>query len=122
MRILILPRIWRRAIPAAWKRTQLRHPAKIAGSVAVSALNLLWPGHGILRSSPAVVRASVVGLGCYVVITHDILSARRVGQHISVLWKGRIVESGPADELFESENPFVRQFLSGASAGPLGME
>jgi len=39
-----------------------------------------------------------------------------------VLWKGRIVESGPADELFESENPFVRQFLSGASAGPLGME
>ena len=60
--------------------------------------------------------------GCYVVITHDILSARRVGQHISVLWKGRIVESGPADELFESENPFVRQFLSGASAGPLGME
>jgi phospholipid/cholesterol/gamma-HCH transport system ATP-binding protein len=60
--------------------------------------------------------------GCYVVITHDILSARRVGQHISVLWKGRIVESGPAEELFESENPFVRQFLSGASAGPLGME
>src|SRR5437879_3230780 len=60
--------------------------------------------------------------GCYVVITHDILSARRVGQHICVLWKGRIVESGPAEDLFASENPFVRQFLSGASAGPLGME
>jgi phospholipid/cholesterol/gamma-HCH transport system ATP-binding protein len=60
--------------------------------------------------------------GCYVVITHDIMSARRVAEHISVLWKGRIVESGPAQELFASENPFVRQFLSGASAGPLGME
>jgi phospholipid/cholesterol/gamma-HCH transport system ATP-binding protein len=60
--------------------------------------------------------------GCYVVITHDIMSARRVAEHISVLWKGRIVESGPADELFASENPFVRQFLSGESAGPLGME
>jgi phospholipid/cholesterol/gamma-HCH transport system ATP-binding protein len=60
--------------------------------------------------------------GCYVVITHDIMSARRVAEHISVLWKGRIVESGPADELFASENPFVRQFLAGASAGPLGME
>jgi phospholipid/cholesterol/gamma-HCH transport system ATP-binding protein len=60
--------------------------------------------------------------GCYVVITHDIMSARRVAEHISVLWKGRIVESGPAEELFASENPFVRQFLSGASAGPLGME
>jgi phospholipid/cholesterol/gamma-HCH transport system ATP-binding protein len=60
--------------------------------------------------------------GCYVVITHDIMSARRVAEHISVLWKGRIVESGPAQELFASENAFVRQFLSGESAGPLGME
>jgi phospholipid/cholesterol/gamma-HCH transport system ATP-binding protein len=60
--------------------------------------------------------------GCYVVITHDIMSARRVAEHISVLWKGKIVESGPAEELFASENPFVRQFLSGESAGPLGME
>jgi len=60
--------------------------------------------------------------GCYVVITHDIMSARRVAEHISVLWKGRIVESGPAEDLFASENPFVRQFLAGESAGPLGME
>jgi len=60
--------------------------------------------------------------GCYVVITHDIMSARRVANHLAVLWKGRIVQSGPAQEMFESENPFVRQFLSGESAGPLGME
>jgi phospholipid/cholesterol/gamma-HCH transport system ATP-binding protein len=60
--------------------------------------------------------------GSYVVITHDILSARRVAEYIAILWRGRIVESGPAAELFASENPFVRQFLSGDSAGPLGME
>jgi phospholipid/cholesterol/gamma-HCH transport system ATP-binding protein len=60
--------------------------------------------------------------GCYVVITHDIMSARRVAEYLHVLWKGRIVESGPAEQLFASENPFVRQFLSGESAGPLGME
>jgi phospholipid/cholesterol/gamma-HCH transport system ATP-binding protein len=60
--------------------------------------------------------------GCYTVITHDIMSARRVAEYISVLWKGRIVESGPAEELFNSENAFVRQFLSGESQGPLGME
>ncbi len=60
--------------------------------------------------------------GCYVVITHDIMSARRIAEHLAVLWKGRIVESGPAEALFASENPFVRQFLSGESAGPLGME
>ena len=60
--------------------------------------------------------------GAYCVITHDIMSARRVAEHISVLWKGRIVESGPAEELFNSDNAFVRQFLSGESQGPLGME
>ncbi len=60
--------------------------------------------------------------GCYVVITHDIMSARRVAEHIAVLWQGQIVQSGPAAELFASENPFVRQFLAGDSAGPLGME
>jgi phospholipid/cholesterol/gamma-HCH transport system ATP-binding protein len=60
--------------------------------------------------------------GAYVVITHDIMSARRVADFISVLWKGRIVESGPAKELFESDNQFVRQFLSGEAQGPLGME
>jgi phospholipid/cholesterol/gamma-HCH transport system ATP-binding protein len=60
--------------------------------------------------------------GAYVVITHDIMSARRVADFISVVWKGRIVEQGPASELFNSDNQFVRQFLSGEAAGPLGME
>ena len=60
--------------------------------------------------------------GAYTVITHDIMSARRVAEYIAVLWRGRIVESGPAEELFESDNAFVRQFLSGAAQGPLGME
>jgi phospholipid/cholesterol/gamma-HCH transport system ATP-binding protein len=60
--------------------------------------------------------------GAYVVITHDIMSARRVAEYIAILWKGRIVESGPAEELFNSDNQFVRQFLSGEAQGPLGME
>ncbi len=60
--------------------------------------------------------------GCYVVITHDIMSARRVAEYIAVLWQGEIVQAGPATELFASENPFVRQFLAGDAAGPLGME
>jgi phospholipid/cholesterol/gamma-HCH transport system ATP-binding protein len=60
--------------------------------------------------------------GAFVVITHDIMSARRVAEYIAILWKGRIVESGPADELFNSNNQFVRQFLAGEAQGPLGME
>jgi phospholipid/cholesterol/gamma-HCH transport system ATP-binding protein len=61
-------------------------------------------------------------LPAFTLITHDIATARRVAEHISVLWKGRIVESGPAEELFNSDNQFVHQFLNGASSGPLGME
>jgi phospholipid/cholesterol/gamma-HCH transport system ATP-binding protein len=60
--------------------------------------------------------------GCYIVISHDIMSARRIAEYIAILWKGRIVESGPADELFNSDNQFVRQFLAGEAQGPLGME
>jgi ABC-type transport system involved in resistance to organic solvents, ATPase component len=60
--------------------------------------------------------------GTYIVVTHDIASARRIGEYIALLWKGRIVDAGDAERMFSSENPFVRQFLSGESAGPLGME
>src|SRR3954453_4295784 len=60
--------------------------------------------------------------GTYIVITHDIASPRRIGEYICVLWKGRIVEAGSATDMFDSENPFVRQFLGGRPKGPLGME
>jgi phospholipid/cholesterol/gamma-HCH transport system ATP-binding protein len=61
-------------------------------------------------------------LPTFSVITHDIMSARRVADYINVLWKGRIVEAGPAEDMLNSENPFIRQFLSGESQGPLTMD
>jgi phospholipid/cholesterol/gamma-HCH transport system ATP-binding protein len=60
--------------------------------------------------------------GTYIVITHDIASARKIGEYLAVLWKGRIVQSGDREAMFTSPNPFVRQFLAGAEQGPLGME
>jgi phospholipid/cholesterol/gamma-HCH transport system ATP-binding protein len=61
-------------------------------------------------------------LPTFSVITHDIMSARRVADFINVLWKGRIVEAGPAEDMLNSDNPFIRQFLSGESQGPLTMD
>jgi phospholipid/cholesterol/gamma-HCH transport system ATP-binding protein len=61
-------------------------------------------------------------LPTYCVITHDILTARRVADYINVLWKGRIVEAGPSADMLNSDNPFIRQFLSGESEGPLAMD
>jgi phospholipid/cholesterol/gamma-HCH transport system ATP-binding protein len=60
--------------------------------------------------------------GTYVVVTHNIASARQIGEYIALLWRGRIVEAGDAERMFSSENPFVRQFLSGSAEGPLTMD
>jgi phospholipid/cholesterol/gamma-HCH transport system ATP-binding protein len=60
--------------------------------------------------------------GTYIVVTHDIASARRIGEYIALLWRGRIVEAGDAERMFSSDNAFVRQFLSGSAEGPLTMD
>jgi len=60
--------------------------------------------------------------GCYMVISHDLGTARRIADFIAVLWKGRIVESGPSSELFDSDNEFVAQFLNAETIGPLAMD
>jgi phospholipid/cholesterol/gamma-HCH transport system ATP-binding protein len=60
--------------------------------------------------------------GTYIVITHDIPSARTLSDYVGVLWKGQIVHFSAADEAFGSQDPFVRQFLSGDADGPLGMD
>jgi phospholipid/cholesterol/gamma-HCH transport system ATP-binding protein len=60
--------------------------------------------------------------GTYIVVTHDIRSARKVSDYIGVLWQGRLVHYGTAEAAFGSDDPFVRQFLAGHSAGPLGMD
>ena len=57
--------------------------------------------------------------GTYIVVTHDIASARRIGEYIALLWRGRIVEAGDAQRMFSSDNEFVRQFLSGSAEGPV---
>jgi phospholipid/cholesterol/gamma-HCH transport system ATP-binding protein len=60
--------------------------------------------------------------GAYLVVTHNIASARQIGEYIALLWRGRIVEAGDAERMFSSDNAFVRQFLSGSAEGPLTMD
>jgi ABC-type transporter Mla maintaining outer membrane lipid asymmetry ATPase subunit MlaF len=60
--------------------------------------------------------------GTMLVITHNIALARQISDHVSVLWKGEVIESGSFDCLANSETPLVRQFLAGAVDGPLGMD
>jgi phospholipid/cholesterol/gamma-HCH transport system ATP-binding protein len=53
------------------------------------------------------------------VTTHDMTVARDLADFVAVLHKGRIVADGAADAVLGSDEPFVRQFVSGALSGPL---
>jgi phospholipid/cholesterol/gamma-HCH transport system ATP-binding protein len=60
--------------------------------------------------------------GTYLLVTHDISTARKVSDYVGLIWKGEVVHYSGAEEAFASPDPFVRQFLAGSSAGPLGMD
>ena len=50
-----------------------------------------------------------------VVVTHDMRTARRVGQRVLMLHDKKIYASGTADEFFASPDPVVRQFIDGVA-------
>ncbi|MHB8522540.1 MAG: ABC transporter ATP-binding protein [Limisphaerales bacterium] len=50
-----------------------------------------------------------------VAVTHDMRSARRIGQRILMLHEGRIHTSATPDELFASRDPVVHRFVNGLS-------
>ena len=48
-----------------------------------------------------------------IVITHDMRSARRMGQRIIYLHEGQVYLDAPADEVFNSEDSVVSRFIEG---------
>ena len=69
VRTPIVIRVLRRATPIAWEQLPLAQPTRIAGSVTIAALNILWQGHGVLRAEPKAIRFIVVAASCYFVTT-----------------------------------------------------
>jgi phospholipid/cholesterol/gamma-HCH transport system ATP-binding protein len=57
-----------------------------------------------------------------VAITHDMASARRIGDQAAMLHRGRIIWHGPAAHLMDSGNAEVDQFTHGRREGPIQME
>ena len=57
-----------------------------------------------------------------IAITHDMASARRIGDRAAMIHKGRIVWEGPAASLMDSGNDMVDQFTHGRREGPIQME
>jgi phospholipid/cholesterol/gamma-HCH transport system ATP-binding protein len=57
-----------------------------------------------------------------IAITHDMASAKRIGDSAAMIHKGRIIWTGPASELMNSGDPMVDQFTHGRREGPIEME
>ena len=53
------------------------------------------------------------------VVTHDMNSAYKVADRICMLYKGKIVWDAPVEETKNTRDPVVRQFITGAAAGPI---
>jgi len=48
-----------------------------------------------------------------VVVTHDMRSAYTVGDRIAMLYEGRVRQVGTVEEIRETDDPVVRQFIEG---------
>ena len=55
-------------------------------------------------------------------ISHDMDSARRIGDRIAMLYQGKIVWAGAPDDIDGEGNPVVDQFVHGRVDGPIKMQ
>jgi phospholipid/cholesterol/gamma-HCH transport system ATP-binding protein len=54
-----------------------------------------------------------------VVVTHDMNSAYKIADRIMMLYGGSIIFNGTPDEVRNTKNEYVRQFVEGSSHGPI---
>lgn len=52
-------------------------------------------------------------------ITHDMASARKIADHVAMIYEGRIIWYGKVSDLDHSDNPYVDQFIHGRADGPI---
>ena len=56
-----------------------------------------------------------------VVVTHDMQSVYRIADRVAMLHLGKVVEIGTPEEIKNSQNPVVQQFIRGETKGPMKM-
>jgi phospholipid/cholesterol/gamma-HCH transport system ATP-binding protein len=57
----------------------------------------------------------------FLIVTHDINTARTVPDNIGLIYHGHLAMFGPREMLLTSKEPVVRQFLNAQRVGPIGM-
>lgn len=54
-----------------------------------------------------------------VVVTHDMHSAYKVANRIAMIYDGKIIGIGTPDEIRNSKDPYIHQFVTGSVEGPM---
>ncbi len=54
-----------------------------------------------------------------IAITHDMVSAYKIGHRLAMLYQGEIIFTGTPQECKNTDDPMVRQFITGSSVGPI---
>ena len=54
-----------------------------------------------------------------IVVTHDITSAYRIADRIAMLYEGEIIFIGSVEDIKNTENPYIKQFIEGTVNGPI---
>jgi len=54
-----------------------------------------------------------------IAVTHDMKSAYKIADRIVMLHDGKIIKSGTPEEIQNSDDPIIHQFINGLAEGPL---
>jgi phospholipid/cholesterol/gamma-HCH transport system ATP-binding protein len=54
-----------------------------------------------------------------VIVSHEIPEIFDISHRVAMLYRGEIIEEGPTEEIRNSRNPVVRQFIDGSLDGPI---
>jgi phospholipid/cholesterol/gamma-HCH transport system ATP-binding protein len=110
--------------------TEMRYPAELSGgmrkrvgiarAIALRPKYILYdePTTGLDPVTSAVIDELMIRMRkqlgvTSVVITHDMRSAYTVGSRIAMLYDGRVRQVGTVDEIRNTKDPVVRQFIEG---------
>jgi phospholipid/cholesterol/gamma-HCH transport system ATP-binding protein len=101
----------------------------LARAIAMDAAIILYdePTTGLDPITADAINDLIVGLRkklgvTSVAITHDMQSAYKISDRIAMLYKGEIQEIGTPDQIRNTTNPIVRQFITGSAVGPITAE
>lgn len=104
----------------------MRKRAALARSIATKPEILLFdePTTGLDPIMTAIVDELIIDvkqkLGTtFIVVTHDMASAKRVADRIGLLYNGQMIFLGTVEELEKTDNEYMTQFLEGNSNGPM---